>query len=47
MKNFKEALKDSNILDEIRFQSPKKYGIDEPKEKAIAWAKEIIQNITN
>ncbi|MFX1500652.1 MAG: flavodoxin family protein [Promethearchaeota archaeon] len=45
MGRFKNALKDSNIIGEIRFISPKEHGIDEAKEKAIAWVNEIIQNI--
>ncbi len=45
MSRFKNTLRNSNIIGEISFISPKKHGVDEAKEKAIAWANEIIQNI--
>ena len=47
MNRFKEALKDTNILGEIRFQEPLKQGLEEAKEKAAVWANKIIQNVKN
>ena len=47
MNRFKESLKDSNIIGEIRLQEPKQHGLEAGKEKAAVWAKEIIQNIKN
>lgn len=47
MNKFKEALKSTNILGEIRFQEPKQYGLETSKEKAVLWAKEILQKIQN
>ena len=47
MNRFKEALKDTNILGEIRLQEPKQHGLEASKEKAVVWAKEIIQNVKN
>ena len=44
MKLLTEALKDANIIGEIRFQEPLKHGPDEAKEKAVAWVKEIAEN---
>lgn len=44
MSGFKEALKDANIIGEIRFKEPKQHRPDEAKEKAIAWAKKIAEN---
>ena len=47
MNRFKEALKEANIVGEIRFQEPKQRETEEAKEKVASWAKEIIQNIKN
>ncbi len=47
MNRFKEALKDTNINGEIRFKEPKQNAPENAKEKAIAWAKDIIQKIKN
>ncbi|NVM35945.1 MAG: NAD(P)H-dependent oxidoreductase [Candidatus Lokiarchaeota archaeon] len=47
MNKFKETLKSTNILGEIRFQEPKQYGLEASKEKAVLWAKEILQKIQN
>jgi len=45
MDKFKKALKKANILGEIRFKEPKQNDPDRAKEKAIAWANEILQKI--
>lgn len=47
MNRFKEVLKDINIISEIRFKEPKKNAPENAKEKAMAWAKDIIQKIKN
>ena len=43
MNRFKEALKDTNILGEIRFQEPKQHDPEVNREKASVWAKQITQ----
>ena len=43
MNRFREALKDTNILGEIRFQEPKQHGPETSREKASVWAKQITQ----
>ena len=45
MNRFKESLKDSSIVGEIRFQEPKQHGSETAKEKAAEWAREILQKI--
>lgn len=45
MVRFKDALKDANIVGDIRFQEPLKQESEEIKEKSKAWALEIIQKI--
>jgi len=45
MKQFKEILKDINIIGEIRFKEPRQYGPDEAKERARVWAKNLIQKL--
>jgi flavodoxin len=41
MGRFKDAIKNSNIIGDIRFQKPKEIEPDKAKEKAITWAKRI------
>jgi len=43
MNQFREALKDANILGEIRFQEPKQHDPEASREKASVWAKQITQ----
>jgi flavodoxin len=43
MNRFREALKDTNILGEIRFQEPKQHDPEASREKASVWAKQITQ----
>ena len=45
MNKLKKTLKNANIIGEIRFQEPKQHEPDEAKEKAIKWAKQIIQRL--
>ena len=45
MDRLKNALKSANIVGEIRFQEPKQNSPEIVKEKAMEWAKEIIQKI--
>ena len=42
MSRFKEVLKDSKIIGEIRFKKPKENKPNQAKEQARAWAKGII-----
>ena len=44
MNQFKDALKDANIISEIRFQEPKQNEPDKAKEKAKIWAKRLVEN---
>ncbi|UCC20928.1 MAG: NAD(P)H-dependent oxidoreductase [Promethearchaeota archaeon] len=45
MKQFREALKDINIVGEIRFKEPKQYESDKAKEQARVWAKKLIEKL--
>jgi flavodoxin len=45
MGRFKDALKDSNIVEEIRFQKPKENKPDKAKEKAKTWAKRVAETV--
>ena len=45
MNKLKKALKNANILGEIRFKEPKKHNPESSKEEAIKWAEEILQRI--
>ncbi len=45
MNKFKKALKNTNILGEIRFKSPKQHEPTKSKEKAATWAREILQKV--
>ncbi|MFX1437083.1 MAG: flavodoxin family protein [Promethearchaeota archaeon] len=45
MNRFKEALKNSNILGQISFQSPLKNKPESAKEQAIGWAKELVKEL--
>ncbi len=47
MDRFKDALKDANIIGEVRFQEPKQNTPENAKERAVVWANEIIQKINN
>ena len=44
MDRFKDALKDANIISEIRFQEPKQNEPDKAREKAKIWAKRLLEN---
>jgi len=44
MVRFKDALKDANIISEIRFQEPKQNEPDKAREKAKIWAKRLLEN---
>jgi flavodoxin len=45
MSRFKDVLRDSNIIGEIRFKKPKVYESEKSKEKAMIWAKRIAENL--
>ncbi|MFX0024545.1 MAG: flavodoxin family protein, partial [Candidatus Hermodarchaeota archaeon] len=45
MNKFKKALKNANILGEIRFKSPKQREPIKSKQKAADWAKDILEKI--
>jgi flavodoxin len=45
MSRFKDVLRDSNIIGEIRFKKPKVYESEKSKEKAMTWAKRIVENL--
>ena len=44
MDRFKDALKNANIIGEIRFKEPKQNEPDKAKEKARIWAKRLVEN---
>jgi flavodoxin len=45
MNKFKKAMKNANIIGEIRFKSPKQHDPVKSKEKAVEWAKKTLLKI--
>ncbi len=47
MNKFKKALKNANILGEIRFKAPKKQSTENSKKSAANWATDLLQKVQN